>query len=218
MASRPAPAPDESRVCSRCNEPKPLIEFIPDPGARFGRAYYCRPCFRSWARARRAFQKAQYKAKARSFYLKHREAVLAQNRMYRVSNRLRLTVMRGLRYDIDPNPVRDRVRRWQRSNPDRVAQHRIARQRLKRAAGADALTPRQWRQILALFDYRCAYCWRKLSRPTLDHLTPLSRGGSHIASNAVPACSRCNHRKYNRTLLEYLLIRNLVPTHSQCAL
>lgn len=34
--------------------------------------------------------------------------------------------------------------------------------------------------------------------PTIDHVQPLSRGGSNDISNAVLCCPTCNHKKGNR--------------------
>lgn len=36
------------------------------------------------------------------------------------------------------------------------------------------------------------------SRPELDHVVPLSRGGPHTVANLVPACLRCNRSKCAR--------------------
>ncbi len=36
-----------------------------------------------------------------------------------------------------------------------------------------------------------------------DHVTPLSKGGSHTVANLVPACARCNLEKGARSLEEY---------------
>lgn len=48
----------------------------------------------------------------------------------------------------------------------------------------------------------CHWCGKRLTmRPnargalTVDHLIPLSRGGTHKRSNLVPACRDCNQQK-----------------------
>ena len=70
------------------------------------------------------------------------------------------------------------------------------------AVGRD-LTAAQWSTILAMFAGRCAYCGRRGRKLTLDHLQPVSRGGAHTASNAVPACGKCNSSKGARMPLEF---------------
>jgi hypothetical protein len=56
---------------------------------------------------------------------------------------------------------------------------------------------------------RCWYCGvmpdpsRWHSRPTIDHLTPLSRGGTHFLDNLVPACVACHASKGHDTLEEF---------------
>ena len=47
----------------------------------------------------------------------------------------------------------------------------------------------------------CAYCGVDLSttKSTIDHIVPLSRGGTNSIKNLVLACFRCNHRKGDQT-------------------
>ena len=47
--------------------------------------------------------------------------------------------------------------------------------------------------------HTCAYCGRRSSDLTLDHVIPRSRGGHNTWDNLVSACQDCNHRKADRT-------------------
>ena len=53
------------------------------------------------------------------------------------------------------------------------------------------------RKRLWAADPSCVYCGQcmPLRRATLDHLIPLSQGGSHHPENVVLACWRCNQTK-----------------------
>lgn len=55
--------------------------------------------------------------------------------------------------------------------------------------------------ILARWGHRCAYCSAPASH--LDHVEPLSKGGTDTESNIVPACARCNLSKGAKTLAEW---------------
>lgn len=58
--------------------------------------------------------------------------------------------------------------------------------------------PKWTRELLLKRDkHTCAYC----SKPgtTIDHVTPLSRGGKTTWENTVTACKPCNSRKADRT-------------------
>lgn len=57
------------------------------------------------------------------------------------------------------------------------------------------LTVDEWKEVLDAYGRRCAYCGRLPVRITLDHVVPVSWGGSHTHANVVPACQRCNSRK-----------------------
>ena len=50
--------------------------------------------------------------------------------------------------------------------------------------------------------FTCQYCAKKLSEKklTVDHVVPLSKGGTHEWSNVVAACGTCNNKKGNKSL------------------
>jgi 5-methylcytosine-specific restriction endonuclease McrA len=60
------------------------------------------------------------------------------------------------------------------------------------------------KEIFMRDGWRCQICKRKIKKnakhphpyaPTLDHIVPLSRGGTHERKNVQLACSRCNSKK-----------------------
>jgi hypothetical protein len=80
-------------------------------------------------------------------------------------------------------------------NPERVINQGHIRRAKQRAAPHNDLTAAQWREIKEHYGYCCVYCGKQAQRLTMDHLTPIARGGSHTVSNVVPACRSCNSRK-----------------------
>lgn len=87
-----------------------------------------------------------------------------------------------------PRPKTDAVREYDRNNK--------AMRRASTPKG-DALTLAEWRAICESYGNRCAYC-RAAAPLTQDHVTPVSRGGLHVAANVVPACRPCNSSKKDR--------------------
>jgi CRISPR/Cas system Type II protein with McrA/HNH and RuvC-like nuclease domain len=65
---------------------------------------------------------------------------------------------------------------------------------------------REYRDWLRSQDPRCLYCGRYLRSKgvTLDHVIPVSRGGTHDPDNLALACPLCNAAKRERTPLEWL--------------
>jgi 5-methylcytosine-specific restriction endonuclease McrA len=54
----------------------------------------------------------------------------------------------------------------------------------------------------------CVYCGAQ-GPLTVDHATPISRGGSNGIGNVVPACNPCNAAKHTRTAAEFIRERAL---------
>jgi 5-methylcytosine-specific restriction endonuclease McrA len=52
---------------------------------------------------------------------------------------------------------------------------------------------------------RCFYCGEVLvGTPHIEHMIPISRGGSNYIENIVLSCPPCNLRKYTKTSEEFL--------------
>ena len=52
---------------------------------------------------------------------------------------------------------------------------------------------------------KCFYCGIELNNKNfaIDHVYPISRGGTNQLSNLVPSCNYCNSRKSNKTIYEF---------------
>lgn len=74
------------------------------------------------------------------------------------------------------------------------------RQRYERDSAAPGLSPRDRRRLL---DKRSACYYCQSPATTVDHVVPLSRGGTNYEGNLVPCCRRCNSSKADRLLVEW---------------
>jgi len=75
-------------------------------------------------------------------------------------------------------------------------QHNRRRARVKGAVGS--FTREEWRDLKLAHGGCCAYCGMKTKKLSVDHVVPLSKGGTNYISNIKPACRSCNSRKGNR--------------------
>lgn len=80
----------------------------------------------------------------------------------------------------------------------------IARERKK---AQDLKKSQWWKNILGRG--LCHYCGNKFpaTELTMDHVVPVSRGGSSTKGNVVPACRKCNQEKRLATPAEETLKR-----------
>lgn len=85
--------------------------------------------------------------------------------------------------------------RWKCSRIARRA-YKQKRRALKRQA-LGSYTAREWRAVVSQQHGRCADCGEKCAL-TVDHIIPLSRGGSNYIFNIQGLCFSCNSRKNNK--------------------
>jgi len=99
------------------------------------------------------------------------------------------------------NELRERTNAWRRNNPVAAkAQHHIRRAR-KTAAGG-RYTQQEWHALLEAYGHRCLHCAKHASevKLTVDHIVPVSKGGTSNIDNIRPLCGSCNSKKGNKCL------------------
>lgn len=128
---------------------------------------------------------------------KKRHIYLAKHRQYRQINHDRLCERQRQRYAENPEPAREQARAWRRANPDkRKVQHH--RRRAHKVASGGSYTTVEWRALCDWFGDVCLACGER-SDLTVDHVIPISRGGSNAIDNLQPLCLSCNSSKKART-------------------
>jgi len=148
----------------------------------------------------RARNRAWYqnnKNQRHAYYLERKAATPAEERRQRERERTRA------RYLKDPAGWLARQKAWRVRNPERAhAYVRASSIKRRRAAGGQSFTAAEWLALLASHGKSCAYC-RSKERIEIDHRTPLTRGGSNLIDNILPACRGCNRRKRTMTEEEF---------------
>lgn len=153
--------------------------------------------FRTYSREYFAANRETMRLKSAEYHAKNRE----KDREYNKKNREKYRLRERLKRKQNPEPSRQRLRAWRQANPDKHSAQ-VERRRARRlSAPINDFTPAQWREMKNAYQNDCVYCGKKTQRLTQDHITPLSKGGSHTASNIVPACKSCNSQKLTGDVL-----------------
>ena len=194
---------DQNRLKTHCRKGH---EYTPENTYQYASGRQCKACVFERTRERRAAgleNKEKVRAGHKRSYWRHPERRRANSLRWYYKNRERITAR--FREYLEKN--RDRrlaeMREWHKANPEK---HRanIQRRRARELSAPGHCTGEQWEARLAYFGHRCRYCGTD-ERLGMDHMIPLSRGGSAWPSNLVPCCNRCNRSKGDKTFFEFMV-------------
>lgn len=155
--------------CLKCKIKYSKTAFHKNKNYEDGLAKYCKICMK-------IISKKRYKEK--------REHILKVNSEWRNNNR---------------EYFRNLVNSWRKNNRDKVRLYCNNRNSIQRGSFGK-LKQDEWEQIKKDFKYMCAICGKKEPeiKLTIDHIIPVSKGGSNLIENIQPLCRLCNSIKGNR--------------------
>lgn len=152
--------------------------------------------------AYRALHRERLAANMRAYYRANRDRILAQVKAHTAANKGRVLAYHADYYIAHTERVKANVAAYQKANPEKKAVLEN-RRRARKAGNGGSHTLEERREKFARLGDVCYYCGDD-SKLTVDHLTPLSRGGTDAIDNIVPACRSCNSRKNAKTADEFL--------------
>ena len=169
---------DETKQCTQCKEFKARSEFGLKTAAKDGLQTWCKKCLSD-------------------YYAEHKE----HRKEQRDPDRANANSLKWIR--ANPEKHNTISLAWQKANPEK----HCAKQHRRRALKLNASGTHTIEDIKALYDSqggRCAYGDHDISHGYhVDHVVPLSRGGSNGPENLALACARCNTSKGDKLLSEW---------------
>lgn len=144
---------------------------------------------KAWALA----NKARVRANRKRWVAAHREQLNGLNRKWRKNNAAKM---------------REFIDVWKKKNPDKTRAQRF-RDRSRREQARGFASAAQILERVHFYGDRCAYCDGAFEH--VDHVIPLSRGGTNWPANLRPACRSCNTSKGARSLQDFLIRGRLTP-------
>lgn len=191
------PVVDGRKQCSRCGSVKPFDaeHFVTQPDKKLGRRIlaHCRECSRQKRREYLATEHGRQVSTAyqRKWCAANREKQYASNRRCAKAH---------------PEKRRQYVKDFYARNPDKLRVWAAQWGRRRRAVEG-RFTVDDIAAIRCEQDGCCYYCGCALREYHIDHMIPISRGGTHWPDNLALTCPTCNLKKGAKTADEFIVSR-----------
>lgn len=190
-----------TRICSKCGEEKSLDNYTirkidgkhrPD----------CKDCVRAYHKKIYDEQVEERRAYAREYSKRYYQTVKDKKRQYAVENKDKIK-QRMHKYQKDYYPknkehINEKNNRWRIENPEQASALRQNRRALESKAEG-SFTKEEWKNLCDKYGNRCLKCGKE-GKMSVDHVVPLSKGGSNWITNIQPLCFPCNASKHTETI------------------
>ena len=135
-----------------------------------------------------------------------KEQIKQYKKKYRDKNREILNQKSREYTKLNPEKRKEAKRKW--ANNNKLHKSVLNKNwNAKKLGVIGSFTKEEYQTLLNSYNNNCGYCFER-SAYTIDHIIPVSKGGTNYISNIMPACLECNGQKSNRLLSEWFLLPN----------
>lgn len=208
---------EKLKTCAWCKESKEVSQFTKCRGNKDGLFSYCRSCKSTKAKQSRernseriktyAYnynrnmpQKVKDKKRARDkkWYEKNKERIAKATRKRYEKNRDEILRKGRERYQRNKQRLKGVRKKWEQNNKAVRREITTRRRTRKLNNGIFKVTNKELNKMLNSLCYIC----QEAKCEHIDHIIPISKGGTHSIGNLAPSCKSCNLRKGAKLLIE----------------
>lgn len=212
MAEKPS-----TKICAKCHAEKPVCDFFKRSSAKDGLHPQCKLCCADYSKSRGE----QNRASCKTYYWSDPERARSRVNKWRYDNIEISRASARARYHKNPEKGRALTRKWtqanlsharaasvawNKANPDKKKVHSNNRRAAHMSAdgvyAADDVA-----NIRKLQKDRCANPSCRVAlhgRGSIDHIKPLSKGGSNWPRNLQLMCKSCNSSKHAKDQIDFM--------------
>lgn len=185
---------EKTKICRVCHEEKAISEFNwRGKWSKDGFNHACRVCTTEASREWRKNNLEYAQKRENQYNQEHREEKRAYAKKYTKTHRQIIKEKCKERYEENKDAMQEKSARWRKSNPDKRRIQHQRRRALKNNAFGD-FSKDDLSRLTEAQDGKCLMCGKK-EKLTIDHIVPLSKGGSHEITNIQLLCFSCNSSK-----------------------
>lgn len=197
------------KQCSKCNLIKPYQDYYKKSDNKDGHMSYCKKCDIARRSKWNADNREKARAQDRKYYANNPEKRKQKNHIYRKNNATKIITYSRDYYYKNKKAKNEQNKKWYKEHPEKSRDKYNKRRAAKMQNGKFYVTPKF---LMKLYSSNCLVC-NSNSNIEMDHVIPLTRGGTHGEGNLQPLCRSCNASKGNKTMTEWKYrLRQILPS------
>ncbi len=201
------------RRCTKCASTRPYSEFYKSKKAKSGYQSNCKTCaneavkrsteknlprYKETKKRYRSENNEYFVKKARQYYWQNPEKFRKKSRDWAANYKDQIAVSNARYKRANAARLKEQSKVWRQNNVDKVIAQNHARRVRLRENGVYSVSKKDINRML---NQPCFYCGA--SSQHLDHVVPVSRGGTHSIGNLVQSCASCNLSKSDKFITEW---------------
>lgn len=190
------------KKCPKCNCVKSFSEFYHNSTKKDGLTVWCKSCISTYSHQYHITHREQCRERLNKWRRNNREYVRERDRIYYHSN-LELQHAKDRRYrETHKDKLSEKGKKYREKRMDYFLNKNRERRALKNSTSDGSITLEFEMELFKKQNGKCVYCGRDLSETGmhLDHIIPLSKGGTHTSTNVQWLCPYCNMSKHDKII------------------